>query len=82
MIAGDYQIDLTYAGAGRLVWAAGIVGGERIQNQQNSSHNYQTFPIGLLAFCVPGRYEISISCLEGELETGSLQAVHFTRARW
>ena len=82
MIAGDYQIDLTYAGAGRLVWAAGIVGEERIQNQQNSSHNYQTFPIGLLAFCVPGRYEISISCLEGEIETGSLQAVHFTRARW
>jgi len=82
LIPGDYQIDLTYAGAGRLVWAAGIVGGERIQNQQNSSHNYQTFPIGLLAFSVPGRYEISISCLEGEIETGSLQAVHFTRARW
>ena len=82
LIPGDYQIDLTYAGAGRLVWAAGIVGGERIPNQQNSSHNYQTFPIGLLAFSVPGRYEISISCLEGEIETGSLQAVHFTRTRW
>ena len=82
LIPGDYQVDLTYAGEGRLVWGVGVAGGEHIQNQQNSSHNYQTFPIGLIAFPAPGRYEVSISCLEGKIETGSLQAVHFARAQW
>ena len=82
LIPGDYQVDLTYAGEGRLVWGVGIAGGEHIQNQQNSSHNYQTFPIGLIAFPAPGRYEVSISCLEGKIETGSLQAVHFARTQW
>ena len=43
---GDYCVHLTYSGEGRLVWAVDIEGGEHIQNQQNSSHNYQRFPIG------------------------------------
>jgi len=82
LVPGDYQIDLTYAGEGRMVWGVGIKGGEHIQNEQNSSHNYQTFPLGLLAFPAPGRYEVGVRCIEGNIEEGSLQSVHFTRAQW
>ena len=74
---GDYQVDLTYAGEGRLVWGVTVEGGESIQNQQNSSHNYQRFPIGWLNFPKPGRYRVSASCLEGDLSNASLKAIHF-----
>ena len=76
---GDYQVDLTYAGEGRLVWGVTIEGGEHIQNQQNSSHNYQRFPMGWLNFPAPGRYQVNVSCLEGNTETASLKAIQFTR---
>jgi alpha-L-fucosidase len=74
---GDYSIHLTYAGEGRLVWGVGIEGGEHIQNQQNSSHNYQEFPIGWLRFPKPGRYRVNVSCLEGNAKTASLKAIRF-----
>ena len=74
---GDYCIHLTYAGEGRLVWSVDISGGEHIQNQQNSSHNYQEFPIGWMNFPKPGKYRVSVSCLEGETETASLKAIRF-----
>ena len=68
---GDYQADLTYAGEGRLVWRVAVEGGQAIQNQQNASHNYQRFPIGWLRFPKPGRYKVSVSCLEGNTKTAS-----------
>jgi alpha-L-fucosidase len=74
---GDYQVDLTYAGEGRLVWGVAVEGGQSIQNQQNASHNYQRFPIGWLCFPEPGRYKVSVSCLEGNTETASLKAIRF-----
>ena len=77
---GDYQVALTYAGEGRLVWQVAVEGGEAIQNQQNSSHNYQAFPMGLLNFPKVGRYKVSVSCLEGETATASLKAIHFSPA--
>ncbi|MFC1765318.1 alpha-L-fucosidase [Planctomycetota bacterium] len=78
VVPGDYQVDLTYAGEGRLVWGVTVEGGEHIQNQQNSSHNYQYFPIGLLNFPAPGRYQVNVSCLEGEVKDASLKAIKFT----
>ncbi|MCM2374454.1 alpha-L-fucosidase [Aporhodopirellula aestuarii] len=78
--AGEYNVDLTYAGEGRLVWKVAIEGGEAIQNQQNSSHNYQTFPIGWINFPEAGRYTMGVNCIEGEVETASLKAIHFTPA--
>jgi len=75
---GYYNVDLTYAGQGRVVWGVDIEGGQHIQNQQNSSHNYQTFPIGWINFPKPGRYTVSASCLEGDLAEASLKAIHFT----
>ena len=75
---GYYNVDLTYAGEGRVVWGVDVEGGQHIQNQQNSSHNYQAFPIGWINFPKPGRYTVSVSCLEGELAEASLKAIHFT----
>lgn len=77
LVPGDYNIELTYAGTGRIVWAVDIEGGEHIQNQQNSSHNYQKFPIGWMNFPKAGRYKVSVSCVEGDKKEASLKAIHF-----
>lgn len=76
---GIYNVALNYAGEGRLVWAVEIDGGEKIQNQQNSSHNYQKFPIGWMNFPSAGRYRVSASCIDGEIESASLKAISFER---
>ena len=77
---GYYQVELTYSGKGRLAWGVDVDGGEHIQNQQNSSHNYQKFPVGWINFPKPGRYRVSVSCVEGEMSEASLKAIHFTYA--
>lgn len=79
--AGDYCVHLTYAGEGRLVWGVDVEGGEHIQNQQNSSHNYQEFPIGWITFPKPGKYRIAVSCLEDENKSASLKAIRFEPVR-
>ncbi|WP_372846735.1 alpha-L-fucosidase [Pontiella sp.] len=78
---GDYIVSLTYAGEGRLVWGVDVVGGEHIQNQQNSSHNYQEFPIGWINFPEPGTYAVAVSFLEGDPALASLKSIHFAPAR-
>jgi len=78
LLPGDYQVGLTYTGEGRLVWGVDVVGGEHIQNQQNASHNYQTFPIGWINFPAPGKYKLSVSCLEGNIGTAELKSIHLT----
>ena len=77
---GDYNVSLSYAGEGRVVWGVDVQGGQHIQNQQNSSHNYQKFPIGWIHFPKPGRYTLSASCLEGDLKQASLKAIHLEPA--
>ena len=77
MAPGDYQVDLTYAGEGRLVWGLQVEGGQAIRNQQNASHNYQRFPIGWLRFPKPGRYRVQVSCLDGNRKTASLKSIRF-----
>lgn len=74
---GEYNVSLTCAGTGRLVWRVEIEGGEKIQNQQNSSHNYQTFPIGWVNFPEAGRYTVSARCIDGDIPSASLKAIHF-----
>jgi len=75
---GNYQVDLSYAGETRLVWTVAMEGGGTIQNQQNASHNYQSFPIGWLHFPKPGKYKISVGCIEGNTATASLKSIAFT----
>ena len=74
---GNYRVDLTYAGEGRLVWGVSVEGGQSIRNQQNSSHNYQEFPIGWIEIPRAGRYKVSVSCLDGNINTASLKAIRF-----
>ncbi len=74
---GDYNVSLTYAGAGRLAWRVAIEGGEAIQNEQNSSHIYQSFPTGWLNFPKPGRYNVTVQCIAGEVASASLKAIEF-----
>ncbi|WP_343224758.1 alpha-L-fucosidase [Pelagicoccus sp. SDUM812005] len=78
LVPGEYNVDLTYAGKGRLVWKVAVEGGEWIQNEQNSSHNYQEFPIGWINFPKPGRYTVSVSSVEGDRKSASLKAIRFT----
>ncbi|MEO0453606.1 MAG: alpha-L-fucosidase [Verrucomicrobiota bacterium] len=75
---GHYNVDLTYRGDKRVVWCVEIEGGEKIQNQQNASDHFQRFPIGWVHFPKPGRYKISVSCLEGDKKAAALKAAHFT----
>ena len=72
---GDYLASLSYAGEGRLVWGVEVLGGEKIQNQQNASHNYQEFPIGWVHFPKPGKYKVAVSCLEGNIESAKLRSL-------
>ncbi|TWU47643.1 Alpha-L-fucosidase [Rubripirellula tenax] len=74
---GEYNVALTYSGTGRLVWEVSVDGGEKIQNQQNSSHNYQSFPIGWIHFPEPGRYKVSVRCVDGDIKSSSLKAIEF-----
>lgn len=76
---GYYHVDLTYAGSGRLAWKVGIDDGAEIQNQQNSSHNFQKFPIGWIEFPQTGRYKINVSCIEGDRKAASLKSIHFRK---
>jgi alpha-L-fucosidase len=75
---GNYQVDLTYAGEPRLVWTVGVEGGQTIRNQQNASHNYQTFEVGWLKFPKPGKYKVHVACVEGNTKTASLKSISFT----
>ena len=75
---GDYQVDLTYAGENPLVWSVAVEGGETIQNQQSASNIYQSLPIGWLNFPKPGKYKVSVACLDGHLETASLKSLRLT----
>jgi alpha-L-fucosidase len=75
---GSYHVDLTYAGETRLVWTIGVEGGDTIQNQQNASHNYQSFPMGWVHFPKPGKYKIHVGCVEGNTATASLKSIAFT----
>ena len=78
LVPGDYNAALTYAGEGRLVWGVEVVGGEKIQNQQNSSHNFQQFPIGWINFPKAGKYTIKVACVEEGGEKAELNSLHLT----
>lgn len=53
-----------------------------VQNQQNSSAIYAWHPIGWIYFTKPGKYDLSVSLIEGNREKASLsglrlQAIQF-----
>lgn len=75
---GEYAVSLDYRGQGRIVWGVEAAGAGSIRNEQGSSDYYQEFPIGWLCFPQAGRYTLSISCLEGDMEKACLRAVNIS----
>lgn len=78
--AGDYRLDLTYKGEGRLVWRIETDEGVQLQNQQTSTPVYHAYPFGLLTFKAPGRHTIAVSLVEGPKDKASLTAIRLTPA--
>ena len=78
MKPGYYEVDLNYAGKGRMVWKIENEEGVFVQNQQNSSAIYDYHEFGLMKFDKPGKHKISISFLEGDIKTASLKEIRFT----
>ncbi len=78
--AGDYRLELNYKGEGRLVWRIETDEGSKLQNQQNSSPVYHSYPFGLLSFKTPGKHTIAVSLVEGLRDKASLHALRLERA--
>ena len=78
MEPGHYRVDLNYSGVGRMVWRVETEEGEMLQNEQNSSHVYNTYEIGLIKFNKPGKHTVSVSFIEGKKEKASLKNIVFT----
>jgi alpha-L-fucosidase len=78
--AGDYRLELTYKGEGRLAWRIETDEGVKLQNQQNSSPVYHAYPMGLLTFHKPGKHTIAVSLVDGDRENASLEAVRLSPA--
>ena len=78
--AGDYRVELTYRGEGRLAWRIDTDEGVKLQNQQNSSMVYHEYPFGLLTFSKPGPHTLSVSFVEGDRDKASLESVRLIPA--
>ncbi|MDX2431097.1 MAG: alpha-L-fucosidase [Bacteroides sp.] len=75
---GEYEVELVYTGSGRLVWSVESDEGEKVQNQQNSSHIFSSYPIGWIDFSSPGIHKVSVSLVEGDPITSELAGINFT----
>ena len=74
---GYYQVDLNYAGEGRVVWKIENSSGELLQNQQTAASVYNWYPWGWMKFKAAGRYKITVSFIEGDGDKVSLSALRF-----
>ncbi|AWW32737.1 alpha-L-fucosidase [Echinicola strongylocentroti] len=75
---GYYQVDLNYAGSSRLVWRVTNSDGGFVQNEQNASHVYSYFEMGLMKFEKAGKYTVSVKIKEGDIASASLKEIRFT----
>jgi len=72
---GYYYLDLVYKGKGKLVWNISTDEGVVVQNQQAATEKYRNYPMGILEFKKAGKHTISVSLIEGDNETASLESV-------
>jgi alpha-L-fucosidase len=79
MKPGYYQVDLNYAGTGRMVWRIENDEGSLVQNEQNSSHVYGYFKMGLLKFDNAGKHTLWVTFVDGASDTASLKEMRLTR---
>jgi alpha-L-fucosidase len=77
----DWRSGVNFDDSGRLVWKVKTDEGAVIQNQQNSSKVYQTYPIGTLTFATAGTHTIAVSFVDGNGDKASLAAVRLTKAK-
>ena len=75
---GYYQVDLNYAGNGRLVWRVNNKQGAFVQNEQNASHVYNYYEMGLMKFDTTGKHTVSVEVKEGDIKSASLKEIRFT----
>lgn len=78
MEPGYYQIELNYAGEGRVVWNMTSDEGAVVQNEQNSSTVYNYYEMGLMKFEKPGKHMITVSLVDGNREGASLKEMRLT----
>lgn len=79
--AGDYHVELRYKGEGRLTWRVETDEGDRLQNNQNSSHVYSNYTMGQLNFKTAGKRTLSVSLVDGDPAKSSLAALRIYRVR-
>ena len=72
---GYFYVDLRYKGKDKLVWRITTDEGAILQNQQPATEKYQFYPMGLLKFDKVGKHSISVSLVEGDGKTSSLEMV-------
>ncbi len=72
---GYYYLDLRYKGQGRIVWRTETDEGIEVQNQQAATEKYQNYPMGIIEFKSAGKHTVSVSLIEGDNETASLESV-------
>lgn len=72
---GDYAVELTYRGEGRMVWRIETDEGFMLQNQQNSASVYHAYPFGRLVFDKPGKHTLRVTLVDGDREKASLASM-------
>lgn len=77
---GDYYLDLTYTGTSRLTWKIELSEGGFLQNNQNASHVYHKFPMGMVSFKSAGKHTLTVSLVDGDPDTASLSSMTLSPA--
>lgn len=78
---GSYYIDLSYRGKEKLVWRITDSEGSLVQNQQPATEKYQYYPMGIIEFKKPGSHKITVSLIEGDRKTASLENLRIRPAK-
>lgn len=58
----------------KLVWKTTTDEGTIVQNQQAATDKYNTYPMGILSFKTAGKHTITVSLVEGDPVSSSLES--------
>ena len=75
---GLYHLGLSFKGDGRLVWRVQTEDGGFVQNQHESTTKYALYDMGMIEFKKPGTNTISVSLVEGDSKSASLNSIELT----
>lgn len=78
---GYYMLEMRYRGEDRVVWRTTTSEGDIVQNQQPATSQYQAHPMGILEFKSPGKHTISVTLVEGDEESTSLESIIISPVR-